>query len=73
MLEQFVAGGMLLAASTVAALDTAPARAVRYAVVQWRRRRRQIRSTASESGQACPNLDLRCERPVHRTHVGDFS
>jgi hypothetical protein len=49
MLEQFVAGGFLLAASTVAALDTAPARAVMYALAQRRRRRRQVRSAASGS------------------------
>jgi hypothetical protein len=49
MLEQFVAGGFLLAASTMAALDTPPARAVLYAVAQWRRRRRQLRPVASGS------------------------
>jgi len=49
MLEQFVAGGLLLAASVVAGLDTAPARAVLYALAQRRRRRRQLRPAASES------------------------
>lgn len=49
MLEQFVAVGLLLAASVVAGLDTAPARKVLYVLAQRRRRRRQLRPVASES------------------------
>ena len=49
MLEQLVAGTLLLAASVVAGLDTAPARAVLYVLAQRRRRRRQLRPAASES------------------------
>jgi hypothetical protein len=49
MLEPLVAGALLLAASMVAGLDTAPARAVQYALAQRRRRRRQLKPAASES------------------------
>ena len=41
MLELVVAGAFLVATSAIAALDTAPARAVFYLLAQRRRRRRQ--------------------------------
>jgi len=41
MLETVVAGAFLVAASAIAALDTAPARAVSYLLARRRRRRRQ--------------------------------
>jgi hypothetical protein len=50
MLEPLVAGAFLLAATTVAALDTAPARAVLYALAQRRRRRRHLRLGVSDLG-----------------------
>jgi hypothetical protein len=41
MLELFVAGAFLVAASAIAVLDAAPARAVFYSLARRRRRRRQ--------------------------------
>lgn len=41
MLELVVAGAFLVAASAIAALDTAPARAVSYSLARRRRQRRQ--------------------------------
>jgi len=41
MLELVVAGAFLVAASAIAALDTAPARAVSYSLARRRRRRRR--------------------------------
>jgi hypothetical protein len=46
MLELFVAGAFLVAASAIAVLDAAPARAVFYSLARRRRRRRQAEHDA---------------------------
>jgi len=46
LLELFVASAFLAAAGAIAALDTAPARAVSYSLARRRRRRRQLQHDA---------------------------
>ena len=41
LLAEFIAGAALLTVAALGALDSGPARAMLYAVVRWRRQRRQ--------------------------------
>ena len=64
MLEQFVAGTLLLAASVVPRSIRRRARAVSYALARRRRRRRHLRPR--------PELHPGRERPVYRAVVREL-